>query len=98
MLEIRITASIVPTARLKPLLPGLRAEPFRPSRARGHCVAGETFGGAHHLESEFGIGPIVSIVRSLRSIDLDQVDRFAMEYHHKPYGYEVLPLSVKHTH
>ena len=98
MLEIRITASIVPTARLNPLLPGLRTEPFRPSRARGHCVAGETFGKAHNLGSEFGIGPIVSIVRSLRSIDLDQVDRFAMEYPHKPYGYEVLPLSVKHTH
>ena len=33
-----------------------------------------------------------------RGAFLDQVDRFAMEYPPKPYGYEVLPLSVKHTH
>src|SRR6266567_7101740 len=98
MLEIRSTASIVPTARLKPLPLGPRAEPSRPTRVQGHGVAGETFGKAHCFESEFGIGPIVSIVRSLRSIDLDQVDRFAIEYPHKPSGYEVLPLSVKRTH
>src|SRR5512132_4149485 len=71
-LEIRITASIVPTARLKVLLPGFRAEPFPTSCARDHCIAPLALTEARSFERGFGIGAIVSIVRSLHSLDLDE--------------------------